>query len=77
MLGAVVRLLKRSGTTAITTNRIAQAAGVSIGSVYQYFPDKRAIFVALHERHIEEVDRFCRGRSGRVQAGRSSNWFLI
>jgi AcrR family transcriptional regulator len=57
ILGAVIRLLKRGGTSAITTNRIAEAAGVSIGSVYQYFPDKRAIFIALHERHIEQVDR--------------------
>lgn len=57
ILDAVIRLLKRSGTSGISTNRIAEAAGVSIGSVYQYFPDKRAIFVALHDRHIEQVDR--------------------
>ncbi len=57
MLEAVVRLLKRGGTSAITTNRIAQTAGVSIGSVYQYFPNKRAIFIALHERHLRDVDR--------------------
>jgi len=49
--------LKREGFDAITTNRIAEVAGVSIGSLYQYFPDKRAIFVALHQRHIEEIDR--------------------
>jgi AcrR family transcriptional regulator len=57
VLDAVVRLLKRDGFDAVTTNRIAEVAGVSIGSVYQYFPDKRAIFVALHQRHIEEIDR--------------------
>src|SRR5215469_9490249 len=57
ILDAVIRLLKRSGVSAITTNGIAEAAGVSICSVYQYFHDKRAIFVALHERHIEQVDR--------------------
>lgn len=57
ILDAVVRILKREGFDAITTNRVAEVAGVSIGSVYQYFPDKRAIFVALHERHIEEIDR--------------------
>src|SRR5271155_1171645 len=54
---AVVRVLKREGLQAVTTNRVAEVAGVSIGSVYQYFPDKRAIFVALHQRHIEEIDR--------------------
>jgi AcrR family transcriptional regulator len=57
VLDAVVRVLKRNGLNAVTTNRIAEVAGVSIGSVYQYFPDKRAIFVALHQRHVDEIDR--------------------
>src|SRR5271165_3398511 len=57
VLDAVVRVLKREGFKAITTNRVAEVAGVSIGSVYQYFPDKRAIFAALHQRHIEQIDR--------------------
>ncbi len=57
VLDAVTRVLKRDGVDAVTTNRIAEAAGVSIGSIYQYFPDKRAIFVALHQRHLEEIDR--------------------
>jgi len=57
VLDAAVRVLKREGFNAITTNRIAEVAGVSIGSVYQYFPDKRAIFVALHQRHVDQIDR--------------------
>jgi AcrR family transcriptional regulator len=57
VLDAVVRLLKRDGCKPITTNRIAEVAGVSIGSVYQYFPDKRAIFTALHQRHVDQIDR--------------------
>lgn len=57
ILGGVIRLLKRGGASTMTTNSIAKAAGVSIGSVYQYFPNKQAMFVALHERHIEQVDR--------------------
>jgi AcrR family transcriptional regulator len=61
VLDAVIRLLKREGPTSITTNRIAVVAGVSIGSVYQYFPNKRAIFVALHERHLNEIDRMVQG----------------
>jgi len=60
ILDAVIRLLKRAGVSAITTNSIAETAGVSIGSVYQYFPDKRAIFIALHERHIHQVDKVLR-----------------
>ena len=57
VLDAVVRILKREGAGAVTTNRIAEVAGVSVGSVYQYFPDKQAIFVALHQRHIDQIDR--------------------
>lgn len=57
LLDAVIRILKRDGSSRVTTNRIAEVAGVSIGSVYQYFPHKRAIFEALHRRHIEQVDR--------------------
>jgi AcrR family transcriptional regulator len=57
MLDAAIVILKRKGITAITTNHIAETAGVSIGSVYQYFPNKSAIFVALHRRHVEQVDQ--------------------
>jgi len=57
VLDSVGRILKRQGVKAVTTNRIAEVAGVSIGSLYQYFPDKRAIFIALHQRHMEEIDR--------------------
>jgi AcrR family transcriptional regulator len=55
VLEAVQLVVKRHGTQAITTNRIAEAAGVSIGSLYQYFPDKRAIFAALYDRHVDDV----------------------
>jgi AcrR family transcriptional regulator len=57
VLEAVIRILKREGVAAVTTNHIAEVAGVSIGSVYQYFPDKHAIFEALHQRHIEQIDK--------------------
>ncbi len=57
VLDAVIKLLKHEGFGALTTNRIAEVAGVSIGSVYQYFSDKGAIFAALHQRHIEQIDR--------------------
>jgi AcrR family transcriptional regulator len=62
MLDAAVKLLKRGGAFSITTNRIAETAGVSIGSVYQYFPNRNALFVALHERHIGVVAEVIRRR---------------
>jgi len=55
VLQGAVRVLGREGVDAVTTNRIAEAAGVSIGSLYQYFPDKYAIFSALHEAHAQRV----------------------
>lgn len=55
VLDAVTLVLERHGPDAVTTNRITEAAGVSIGSLYQYFPDKQAIYSALHERHVAEV----------------------
>ena len=55
VLEAVQLVVKRHGAQAITTNRIAEVAGVSIGSLYQYFPDKRAIFTALHDGHVDDV----------------------
>jgi len=70
VLDATVLILKRDGFSQITTNRIAEVAGISIGSLYQYFPDKGAIFVALHQRHVEEVDRLIE-RTFRLHAGSS------
>ena len=55
VLAAVPLVMKRHGAASITTNRIAEVAGVSIGSLYQYFPDKRSVFSALHERHVGDV----------------------
>jgi AcrR family transcriptional regulator len=61
VLDAVLRVSKRDGIEAVTTNRIAEVAGVSVGSIYQYFPDKRAIFGALHARHVEAISRVIEG----------------
>lgn len=57
VLEAVPRILQRDGVDGLTTNHIAETAGVSIGSLYQYFPDKTAIFTALHDRHVDDVHR--------------------
>lgn len=49
---AAARILASDGAPGLTTNRIARVAGVSIGSVYQYFPNKEAIVVALIETQL-------------------------
>ncbi len=53
ILDAAAHIFNVHGFTASTTNDIADEAEVSIGSLYQYFPNKDAILVALTNRHIE------------------------
>lgn len=50
---AAARVVDEAGVEAATTGRIAHVAGVSIGSLYQYFPRKEALFGALTERVME------------------------
>jgi AcrR family transcriptional regulator len=47
ILDAATRILERDGLAGFTTNSVAERAGVSIGSLYQYFPNKDALIVAL------------------------------
>jgi AcrR family transcriptional regulator len=47
ILKAAVRVLEREGARRFTTIRVAEAAGVSVGSLYQYFPNKQAILYRL------------------------------
>jgi AcrR family transcriptional regulator len=55
ILEAGARVFAERGYQAGSTNRIAEAAGVSIGSLYEYFPNKEAILVALAERRLEQM----------------------
>jgi AcrR family transcriptional regulator len=55
ILEATTRVLMKEGYDRASTNRIAAAAGVSIGSLYQYFPSKEALVAAVSERHSQEV----------------------
>jgi AcrR family transcriptional regulator len=57
LLAATARVLVRDGYDRASTNRIAEAAGVSIGSLYQYFPSKEALVGALVAREFEEQCR--------------------
>ncbi|HEX3917772.1 MAG TPA: helix-turn-helix domain-containing protein [Caulobacteraceae bacterium] len=47
---AAAQILERHGPEALTTNAVAERAGVSIGTLYQYFPDKQAILIAAARR---------------------------
>jgi AcrR family transcriptional regulator len=51
ILMATAHILKTDGFERASTNRIAELAGVSIGSLYQYFPNKEGVVSALRERH--------------------------
>ena len=55
LLSATARVLVKDGYDRASTNKVAEAAGVSIGSLYQYFPSKEALVAAVIERHIGEM----------------------
>jgi AcrR family transcriptional regulator len=55
ILDATARVLVKEGYDRASTNRIALAAGVSVGSLYQYFPSKEALVAALMDRHMNEM----------------------
>jgi AcrR family transcriptional regulator len=55
ILTATTQILTQEGYDTASTNRIAERAGVSIGSLYQYFPNKEALVAALVERHANEM----------------------
>ncbi|MFF8378404.1 TetR/AcrR family transcriptional regulator [Streptomyces sp. NPDC015661] len=53
ILGAADRLLSQEGYEALTMRRIAEDAGVPVGSIYQFYPDKGAVVDALGRRYLE------------------------
>ena len=55
ILDATARVLTTTGYDRASTNRIALAAGVSVGSLYQYFPSKEALVAAVIDRHMQEM----------------------
>lgn len=58
---ATIQLLLRNGPTALTTTQVAERAGVSVGTMYQYFPNKQALIHALNARYLDAL-------AGRIEA---------
>jgi len=55
ILEATARVLVDEGYDKASTNRVAEVAGVSIGSLYQYFPSKAALIATLMEQHVDQM----------------------
>jgi AcrR family transcriptional regulator len=60
---ATIQVLLKDGPEALTTVHVARRAGVSVGTLYQYFPNKQALLFAVLERHmvrtVEAVEEAC------------------
>lgn len=65
---ATIQVLLRQGIHRLTTTRVAERAGVSVGTMYQYFPHKRALLYALNERYLDmvaqRVEQACQAHHG-------------
>jgi AcrR family transcriptional regulator len=71
MLDACAEIVEELGYEGLTTTLLAERAGVAIGSVYQFFPDKRAVVQALTQRNLDlYLDRV----STRLASGTFSHW---
>lgn len=55
LLEATARILVKDGFDKASTNRIAAVAGLSVGSLYQYFPSKEALVAGVIERHRQQI----------------------
>jgi AcrR family transcriptional regulator len=68
ILDATIQVLLGVGKERLTTTRVALRAGVSVGTLYQYFPNKSSLLQAALRRHLDEVteavERVCRDQKG-------------
>lgn len=74
MLDAAADLLSEQGYEALTTTAIAKRAGVAVGSLYQFFPDKRAVVQSLTQRNL---DTFMAEVSGRITVNDREHWWAV
>jgi AcrR family transcriptional regulator len=72
ILKATIQVLLKAGKERLTTTRVAMRAGVSVGTLYQYFPNKSSLLQAALMRHMDEVteavERICLEQRGRTLA---------
>jgi len=68
LLEATARILIKEGYDRASTNRIVEVAGVSICSLYQYFPSKEALVAAVVDRHTQELSEVTRNALVKVAA---------
>jgi AcrR family transcriptional regulator len=72
MLEACAALIDELGYDGVTTTLIAERAGVAVGSLYQFFPDKRAVVQALTKRHL---DHFTQQIEERLDWANLEHWW--
>lgn len=69
---ATIQVLLEHGAERLTTSRVAERAGVSVGTLYQYFPHKQSLLAAVLERHLQRVvdavERACLAARGQPVA---------
>jgi AcrR family transcriptional regulator len=69
ILEATIQVLLQVGKEQLTTTKVALRAGVSVGTLYQYFPNQSALLKAALKRHLEKitdaVERVCQEQRGR------------
>src|SRR5204862_2843906 len=71
IITGTLQVLRRDGYGKLTTTRVAARAGVSVGTIYQYFPDKRSLVVALQVRYFGLMLDAVTGALAGAQAGDS------
>jgi AcrR family transcriptional regulator len=69
IIEAAARSFVREGYASATTNRIAEVAGVSVGSLYEYFPNKASLLLALIGRQVDGLTRLMGERLAAVKGG--------
>lgn len=78
ILDGAVRVLEREGADAATTTRIAEVAGVSVGTLYQYFSERDAIYDALQDREFERAKEMLLSQlSGKMSSERELAFSII